>query len=143
MMGTRPNIRLMARRGARGFSLLELTLVLAIIGILMAVAAVSIFGQGENARIKATVASMSVIKNAIQQYQLSNSAYPATLTALQQGRTPLLDPDKPLVDGWNQPFLYAVPGRDNRPFDLISKGANGTLESGTGDDISVWNPPKN
>lgn len=130
------------RRPARAFSLLELTLVLAIIGVLMAVAAVSIFGRGESAKIKATWASMNVIKNAIQQYQLEKSAYPPALAALQSGAKPYLDPDKPLKDGWNNDFLYAVPGSNARPYDLFSRGGNAQFENGGGDDISIWSPPK-
>src|ERR1051326_179051 len=75
-----------ARRG--GFSLLELMLVLAIIGVLTAVAAVSVFGQGEKAKKKATRASMAVIKNALDQYHLEKSVWPTTLSALQAGNTP-------------------------------------------------------
>jgi len=135
----------MNRRGtnpitaARAFSLLELTLVLAIIGILMAVAAYSIFGQGEKAREKATWATMNVVKTAIQQYQLNTASYPGDLTALQAGKTPYLEPTKKLVDGWNNPLIYQTPGHDGQPFDLFSKGADGAL--GTPDDISIWKPP--
>ena len=77
-----------ARRG--GFSLLELMLVLAIIGVLTAVAAWSVFGQGERAKRRATRASMAVIKNALEQYHLDKSAWPSALLALQAGRTPYL-----------------------------------------------------
>jgi general secretion pathway protein G len=128
-------------RAARGFSLLELTLVLAIIGLLMAVTAYSIFGQGEQAKVKTTLASMKTIKNAIQQYNLNTSSYPPDLSALQTGRAPYLDPDKKMIDGWGAQFIYGVPGHDGHPFDLYSKGSDGTL--GTPDDISVWVEPTN
>lgn len=121
-----------------GFSLLELMLVLAIIGVLTAVAAWSVFGQGERAKRKATRASMAIIKNALEQYHLDKSAWPTSLTALQAGKTPYLEASKALVDGWNQPFLYQTPGSNQREFDLFSKGGNGQFENGGGDDVDFW-----
>lgn len=126
---------------ARAFSLLELTLVLAIIGILMAVTAYSIFGRGEQAKVTATLASMKVIKGAIQQYQLQTSMFPPALEALQAGRAPFIEPENKMLDGWKNPFVYGVPGHDGHPFDLYSKGPDGAL--GTPDDISVWKEPTN
>jgi general secretion pathway protein G len=123
-----------------GFSLLELMLVLAIIGVLTAVAAYSVFGQGERAKRKATRASMDVIKHALDQYHLEKSAWPPSLGALTMGTTPYLDKDKPLVDGWKQPFLYQTPGSNGHDFDLISKGGNGVYEGGNGDDVDFWKP---
>jgi general secretion pathway protein G len=127
-----------ARRG--GFSLLELMLVLAIIGVLTAVAAWSVFGQGERAKRKATRASMALIKSALDQYHLDKSVWPASLTALQAGAMPYLDKDKPLLDGWKQPFLYQAPGSNGHDFDLFSKGGNGQFENGGGDDVDFWKP---
>lgn len=128
------------RASRAGFSLLELMLVLAIIGVLTAIAAVSITGQGERAKRRATLASMSVIKSALQQYHLDKSMFPANLLALQSGTTPYLDKDKPLLDGWKHPFLYQTPGSNGRDFDLFSMGGNGVFEQGGGDDLDVWKP---
>jgi len=121
-----------------GFSLLELMLVLAIIGVLTAVAAWSVYGQGEKAKRKATRASMAIIKGALDQYHLDKSVWPASLSALQAGNTPYLEKSKPLVDGWGQPFLYQAPGSNGHEFDLFSKGGNGQFESGGGDDVDFW-----
>lgn len=126
------------RAARRGFSLLELMLVLAIIGVLTAVAAVSLSGSGERAKRKATIASMAQIANALKLYKLDHNVYPATLTALQAGSTAYLDADKRLQDGWKQDFLYAAPGVGGREFDLYSRGSNGTFESGGGDDLDYW-----
>jgi general secretion pathway protein G len=123
-----------------GFSLLELMLVLAIIGVLTAVAAWSVFGQGERAKKKATRATMAMIKSALDQYHLEKSMYPTALEALQSGNTPLLDKDKPLEDGWKQRFLYQAPGSNGHPFDLFSKGGNGVFDNGGGDDLDYWRP---
>lgn len=140
MVSSRARVRRgMARR--RGFSLLEITLVLVIIGALMAIATVSLLGQGERAKIRTTWATMNVVKNAIQQYQLDASGYPPTLAALQAGQRPYLDPSKSVKDGWGQDLLYAVPGQNGRPFELFSKGPNTQFENGGGDDISIWKEP--
>jgi len=120
-------------RAARGFSLLELTLVLLIIGALMAVAAFNVMGQGTKARIKATKASMSVIKQGITSYWSEHSAYPPDLNALITAK--ILE-QKKLKDGFEQPFWYASPGANNQPFDLRSSGED--KQFNTADDIDVW-----
>lgn len=126
--------RRVTRPMARGFSLLELTLVLAIIGILMAVAAVNILGQGTKAKIQATKSTMSIVKNSLQQYNLDNSAYPPNLQALITAR--LLE-NKPIKDGWKRDLYYDARGRNkDQPFILGSPGEDGIM--GNEDDINIW-----
>lgn len=121
-------------RLARGFSLLELTLVLAIIGILMAVAAVNILGQGTKAKIQATKATINIVSNALKQYNLDNSAYPPDLKTLQNAK--LLD-NKPIKDGWRRDLYYDPHGRNkDQPFILGSSGEDGIV--GNEDDINIW-----
>ncbi|MEO1278267.1 MAG: type II secretion system protein GspG [Planctomycetota bacterium] len=119
------------RNARRGFSLLELTLVILIIGVLMGVAAVAFGPALLRGKTTATKASMTTLKRSITEFQGINNQYPAVLTAL--------DPDfvDPLPDdGWGNPFYYAAPGTGGRPFDLISAGEDGSY--GTDDDIDVW-----
>ena len=123
-----------ARRA--GFSLLELMLVLAIIGVLTAIAAVSLSGAGERAKRRATIASMHQIVNALNNYKLDNNIFPASLEVLKVGSGAYLDKDKNIVDGWKQAFFYVVPGSSGHEFDLVSKG--GDLAYGTQDDINWW-----
>lgn len=125
-------------RNRGGFSLLELMLVLAIIGVLTAIAAVSLSGTGERAKIKATIASMNTIVHALDSYKLDNNIYPPNLAALQAGKTAYLDATRQLKDAWKQDFLYGVPGANGHEFDLYSKGGNGTFENGNGDDLDWW-----
>lgn len=122
-------------RVARGFSLLELSLVIVIMGLLMTVAAVSLLGAGNRAKAGTTKATMHTIKSAIAQYQLNENMYPVDLDALVKGKTPYLE-DKKNADGWDQPLRYATPGRDGKPFSLISSGED--KQFGTEDDIDVW-----
>lgn len=123
-----------ARRMAKGFSLLELTLVLAIIGILMAVAAVNILGQGTRAKIQATKATINVVSSALKSYNLENSSYPPTLQTLIDAK--LLD-NKKIQDGWKHQLYYEPRGRSkDQPFVLGSPGDDGII--GNEDDINVW-----
>lgn len=119
----------------RGFSLIELTLVLAIMGVLIAVASFNMLGQGDKAKARATNATMATIRTAIDQYNLDNSAFPPDLATLQTAK--LLDASRNLVDGWNRPLVYDPRGRSKeQPYILGSNGSDGT--AGTEDDISVW-----
>jgi general secretion pathway protein G len=133
--------RTMRRRTRAGFSLIELTLVLAIIGVLAAFAAYSLVGVGERSRRKATMANMQTVRTAINMYHASyNGQYPPTLEALMAPPMPFLDESKGIEDGWGREFLYAVPGMAGRPFDLISLGGDGVF--GTEDDLDIWTLPK-
>jgi general secretion pathway protein G len=121
-------------RARRGFSLLELTLVLVILGVLMAVAAVNVLGQGEKAKITATRATLATIKNAITQYHLEQSAYPPDLNTLVTAH--ILEAGK-LADAWKRPLVYDPQGPSpDHPFILFSKGPDGLSPSA--DDIDAW-----
>ncbi|MBS0190588.1 MAG: type II secretion system protein GspG [Phycisphaerales bacterium] len=119
---------------ARGFSLLELTLVLVILGVLMAVAAYNVLGQGEKAKATATRATLATIKNAIAQYHLEQSAYPPDLQTLVTAK--ILEAGK-LSDGWKRPLVYDPAGPSpEQPFILFSRGPDG--QSPSADDISAF-----
>ena len=135
-MLTHPHSQLTPRHSpscAHGFSLLELTLVLVIMGVLIAVVAVNVTGQSERAKIRATNVSLATIKNALSTYQLENNSYPTELTALVAGK--FLEPG--MSDGWKQPFVYDPRGPSkDEPYILGSSGPD--LKQGNEDDISVW-----
>src|ERR1041384_8004790 len=109
-------------RRTAGFSLMELMLVLAIMGILMAVVAVNIMGVGEKAKIKTTKQSLMTIRNALQTYHLEQSAYPPDLRTLSTMKPPLLDGSR-LQDSWKTDFMYDPHGPSaDQPFILGSAG---------------------
>ncbi len=118
----------------RGFSLLEITLVLAIIGVLMAVAAVNVIGGAERAKKKATEATMRVVVGQLKTYHLDQSNYPESLALLVTAKPAYLE--KLPLDGWGNDIYYKVPGRNGRPYDLISFGPDG--QGNTEDDLDVW-----
>ncbi len=122
------------RHAARAFSMLELTFVLVVIGVLLAVAAYNFGPFVDRAKARATKATMATIQGAIQMYYGENSSYPQSLSALVPG---FMSADNPLKDGWRHDFIYIVDGTDpNRPYTLRSNGADNV--SGTQDDIDVW-----
>ena len=121
---------------ARGFSLLELSLVIAIMGILMAVAAFNLIGGADDAKISATKSSMNTIKSALQQYQVQNNSFPPSLNSLIPGKLASGSD----LDAWDRPFYYNNVGKPGAPkeegFTLVSMGPDG--ESGTADDMDIW-----
>jgi len=129
---------LVARRvplARRAFSLLELMLVLAIIGILMGVAAYNLLGQSDNAKATATKASLKILKNGVDQYYITNSVYPTNLQALITAK--LLQAPLP-KDGWKTDFFFdpTTPEGVDQPYRLLSPGKD--KQVGTPDDINIW-----
>ena len=126
------------RRSAPGFSLLELTLVLAIIGILIAAAAYNLAGASSRAKIQVSKSSLSTIKGALSSYNIQHSSYPPALQTLIAAK--FLE-DKKLSDAWGREWLYDPRGRNrDQPYLLGSGGEDGI--PGNEDDIDVWTMDK-
>ena len=126
------------RLHARGFSLLELTLVIAIMGVLMAIAAVNLIGGADDAKVKATKTSMATIKTQLQRYYTDHNAYPPSLLTLVTQTRTLQEGAN--LDSWDREYFYFPQGKPGAPreegFTLISMGPDG--EQGTEDDIDIW-----
>lgn len=139
----------MKQRRQRGFTLIEIMVVMVILGLLVAVVAPNIMGRSDQAKVTVAKTQMSNIANALDLYRLDNSHYPST----QQGLEALVNrpsgspepknwnPDGYLKsvpeDPWGNEYEYQSPGRDGA-YDLYSLGSDGQ-EGGEGDaaDISV------
>jgi len=139
------NQALIARRRSRGFTLLELMVVIVIIGVLAALIAPQVLSRVGQAKITAAQTDINSIMNALKIYKLDNGRYPSTDQGLQAlvvkpttGSIPgnwksYLDklPDDP----WHHPYQYANPGVHGE-IDVFSFGADGQA-GGEGDDADI------
>jgi general secretion pathway protein G len=144
------NVRRRTIRAA--FTLIELLLVLVILGVLAGVIVPKLAGQGEKSRIKATMASVSSLKTALNHFELDAGRYPTNDEGLnvliqrpnssdvKEWHGPYLDGSS-LKDSWGNPFVYQNPGTHNPDgFDVYSWGAD--QREGTADDIGNWEAAK-
>ncbi|HNU68992.1 MAG TPA: type II secretion system protein GspG [Myxococcota bacterium] len=117
---------------ARGMTLIEIMVVIAIIGIVMTAVGVGVVPQLNKARIKAAAAQLNTIENALTTYSLDADT-PNSLEELTKGGGALLKA-KQLKDPWGTLFTYAYPSSDSdREYDLCSNGPD--KRAGTDDDI--------
>jgi general secretion pathway protein G len=133
-------------RSRRGFTLLELIVVVIVLGLLAGLVAPQIFGRLGEAKGTTARTQMSLLATALDNYRLDNGSYPTTgqgLAALRDRpaagpapmnwRGPYLRKDVPR-DPWGNPYLYRSPGERNvTGFDLLSLGRDGKA-GGTGED---------
>lgn len=129
-----------AARRQTGFTLIEIMVVVAIIGILALVIVPNVVGKDDQARVTTTKASLSSVANALELYKLDNYRYPTTEEGLEAlvRRPPSarVFPDGGYLrrlptDAWDNPMQYQSPGSTGRPYDLYSLGADGA-EGGSG-----------
>ena len=123
-------------RESKGFTLIELMLVMVIIGILAGMVVVNYAGYGENARKKAAAGDIATYSHAIDLYALQhNDKYPRSLQELAAGDHPLVKQYR--LDPWKKDYVYVCPGRHHTDsYDLYSCGPDG--QPGTADDITNW-----
>jgi general secretion pathway protein G len=136
------------RHKRRGFTLLELLVVMVIIGLLASFVAPRFFDQVGKSEVKTARAQLDAFDKALAAYRLDTGRYPST----EQGLKALNDrpSDEPKWSGpylakslppdpWGRPYTYRQPGDNGRDYELSSLGKDGQ-RGGSGDnaDISVW-----
>lgn len=138
--------RITSCRRDAGFTLLELLVVVAIIGLLIGFVAPRYFGQIGKSEVTVARAQIDALEKALDQYRLDTGHYPSTeqgLGALLQRpqnepkwNGPYLRKSVPL-DPWGKPYQYRAPG-EKGDFDLLSFGRDGT-PGGSGENADIDN----
>jgi general secretion pathway protein G len=136
----------------RGFTLLEILIVITILGILASLVAVKLMDRPGEARALKAQMDIQTLETALKLYKLDNAFYPTTEQGLMglveqptTGRIPTkwreggyLEKGVLPKDPWGNDYLYLSPGVYNRDFDLWSYGADGE-EGGEGEEADVTN----
>jgi general secretion pathway protein G len=104
-----------------GFTLIEIILVVVIIGILAGIAIPKLGGKSEQAMKAQAQANITALSMAVQEYEIMNGEYPASLDALldESKGGPFMEKKTIPDDPWGNPYQYAAPGSHNtHTFDI-------------------------
>ena len=136
----------------RGFTLLEILVVLVIVGLLIGLVGPRLFGRADAAKVQTTQAQIKLLRGALETVRMDIGRYPtqaeglAVLTTAPadpivaaRWRGPYLDDALP-ADPWGAPYRYAVPGPAGQPFGIYSYGADGK-PGGEGTDADIGAVP--
>ncbi|MFJ4064924.1 type II secretion system major pseudopilin GspG [Pseudomonas sp. NPDC089996] len=133
----------------RGFTLMEIMVVIFIIGLLIAVVAPSVLGNQDKAMKQKVMADLATLEQALDMYRLDNLRFPSNeqgLSALVKKPTQEPLPRSWRSDGyvrrlpedpWGTPYQYRMPGEHGR-VDVYSLGADG-VPGGEGQDADLGN----
>ncbi|MBU4342540.1 MAG: type II secretion system major pseudopilin GspG [Candidatus Omnitrophica bacterium] len=125
----------------KGFTLIELMLVVIIIGVLVSMVVPRLVGRSEEARVSAAKADIHAnISVALDLFELDNGKFPSALSELRTktGKGPYLK--RAPRDPWGNPYVYVSPGEQNPDYDLYSYGPDEA--EGGGDDVTNWEDEK-
>ena len=140
------------KRDERGFTLIEIMVVIVILGILAAFIAPKFIGQEEKARNIQARVQIKSLESALQFYKLDTGSYPTTEQGLQALVEPpatgelakswreggYLEKGKVPNDPWGNPYIYLCPGTHG-DYDIMSYGADGIAGGeGKNADINNW-----
>ena len=121
----------------KGFTLLEILIVIAMIAIFATTVAVNIIDKPDQARRVAAKQDIRTIISALNMYRLDNLKYPDSLDQLMTGSYKYLD--RLPVDPWKRDYVYQNPGSHGK-YDIYSYGQDGILGgAGLDADIGSWN----
>ncbi len=136
-----------SRRAMRGLTFIEMMVVLAIIGLLLALVGPQFIGQVGKAEVQAARQQIQLLETALDTLRLDVGRYPTTQEGLEALRArpfgqdrwdgPYLKKNVP-PDPWGNAYVYRSPG-NNGPYDLFSFGADGQQGGDAeGKDIGNW-----
>lgn len=144
---TSPMATIAHRRATRGFTLLELLVVVLIIGLLTGIVGPRLMGQIGRSEVTAARAQIDAFDKAVQAYRLDMGQFPTTDQGLRvlltapgsdtRWRGPYLKGAIP-NDPWGMPYQYRAPGSNGRDYDIVSYGRDKSA-GGSGDDADLSN----
>jgi general secretion pathway protein G len=139
-----------SRNAMRGFTLLEMLVVLVIIGLLVGLVGPRLFSKVDSAKVQTATAQIKLLRGAVETMRLDTNSYPTEaqgLTMLVRSpsdaalatrwKGPYLEGAVPM-DPWGNPYRYVPPESSAKPFQLFSLGADGK-PGGTGNDADLGN----
>jgi len=131
-----------------GFTLIEMMVVVAVIGLLIAMVGPRVFNQVAKAERTRVAQDVRVIESALKFYRLDNFRYPSQaqgLEALVTAPSTVGNWNGPYLDAlpkdpWKKPYLYANPSTQGKEIDVYTLGADGvTGGEGSDKDWGSWN----
>lgn len=135
-------------RASRGFTLLEMLVVLVIIGLIAGLVGPRLFSKVDSSKVQTTGVQIKLLRGAVETLRMDVGIYPPMDVGLAMLVTPPADPvlrsrwkgpylDEAVpLDPWGNPYQYQVPGEEGRPFSIISLGADGK-PGGEGNDADI------
>lgn len=144
----------MNRFTRRGFTLLEMLVVLVIIGLIVGLVGPRLFARLDSSKVQVADTQVRMLRGSLETFRLDMGRLPTEGEGLgvlytppsderirSRWRGPYLDESVP-VDPWGNPYQYGLKGREGQPFFLYSLGADGQ-RGGEGNDADVGYLPAN
>ncbi|MCL2872264.1 MAG: type II secretion system major pseudopilin GspG [Betaproteobacteria bacterium] len=128
-------VQQLRKLGQRGFTLMEILVVLVLLGVIMSVVAGNFLQRGEKAKADAARIQIQEIGQSLDLFKLEVGRYPtqseglqALITApsgLARWNGPYWKQNQVPKDPWQNEYKYAMPGKNGAPYEVISSGTDG------------------
>lgn len=141
-------VRRSGRRRARGFTLVELLVVLVILALLFGLVVPRTIDYLGRAKSDVAKLQIQTLGQALDLFHLDNGRYPTQEEGLKalvvrptnapRWKGPYLKAAEVPADPWGKPYVYELPGKRGLPYDLYSLGADGA-RGGSGENADIYN----